>query len=149
LLLEGDEITALSETLLFAAARSALVDEVIRPTLASGFDVICDRFVDSSFAYQGIVRGVGVETVMAINERATRGVLPDRTFLLVLDPTAAAARREKNDRIETGDVALKEALGYAYADVAAMFPERVRIIDASRSRDEIASEIREQVQDLP
>ena len=102
LLLEHDgEIAPWAEAALFAAARAQLVDEVIRPALAAGADVVCDRYVDSSLAYQGIARGLGVEHVLELNLRATRGLLPDRTFLVVLDAEEAARRADGDaDRIE-------------------------------------------------
>ena len=86
----GPRISPWAETALFAAARAQLVDEVIRPALDRGVDVVSDRYVDSSLAYQGIARGLGVEPVLELNLGATQGLLPDRTFLVVLDPEEAA-----------------------------------------------------------
>src|ERR671918_312255 len=89
LLLAGQAITPWAETALFAAARAQLVDEVIRPALIRGADVVCDRYLDSSLAYQGLARGLGVERVLELNLQATRGLLPDRTFLVVVEPEEA------------------------------------------------------------
>src|SRR5205807_880224 len=86
LLLESDEIAPWTEASLFAAARAELVDRVIGPALARGETVLCDRYLDSSLAYQGIARGLGIERVLDLNLNAIRGLLPDRTFLLVVDP---------------------------------------------------------------
>src|SRR5215210_2006536 len=86
LLLDGPDVSPWAEAALFAAARAQLVDEVIAPALARGSDVVCDRYLDSSLAYQGIARGLGLERVLELNHSATGGVLPDRTYLLLIDP---------------------------------------------------------------
>ena len=105
LLLSGEAVTPWAETALFAAARAQLVDEVIRPALSRGAGVVCDRYIDSSLAYQGLARGLGVERVLELNLLATGGLLPDRTFLLLLPPEEAAQRQdEEPDRIERGRV---------------------------------------------
>ncbi len=93
LLLHGERIAPWAEAALFAAARAQLVDEVIRPALARGADVVSDRYLDSSLAYQGLARGLGVERVLELNLLATSGLLPDRTFLIVVPPDEAAARQ--------------------------------------------------------
>src|ERR687886_1945345 len=101
LLLHGTELTAWAEAALFAAARAELVARVIEPALEGGADVVCDRYLDSSLAYQGIARGLGIDRVLELNLQATRGLLPDRTFLLLLDPADAAGRQgPAADRIE-------------------------------------------------
>src|SRR5262249_28447194 len=131
LLLEHDvEIAPWAEAALFAAARAQLVDEIIRPALEAGADVVCDRFVASSLAYQGIARGLGVEHVLELNLQATRGVLPERTFLVALDAEEAARRGEgRADRIEREGVAFQAAVGRAYEELAERFPERIRKLD--------------------
>ncbi len=101
LLLGGTHVAPWAEAALFAAARAQLVEEVIAPALARGADVVCDRYLDSSLAYQGIARGLGLDRVLQLNLQAIRGVLPDRTYLLVDRPGglgAAAARAERPDR---------------------------------------------------
>src|SRR5918998_1009758 len=101
LLLNGPAMAPWAEAALFAAARAQLVDEVIRPAIARGADVVCDRYIDSSLAYQGIGRGLGLERVLEMNVLATAGLLPDRTFLLRLPLEEAKARRgEDGDRLE-------------------------------------------------
>ena len=89
LLLDGPHMGGWAEAALFAASRAQHVDEVILPALERGADVVCDRYVDSSLAYQGIARGLGVDEVLELNLRATRGLLPDATVLLLVDPETA------------------------------------------------------------
>src|SRR5919206_4895771 len=108
-------ITARGEALLFAAARAELVASVIRPALEAGRVVVCDRYLDSSLAYQGDARGLGVEEVARLNEWATGGLEPDITFLLELDLDAAAARGGDVDRFESEGRALQERVRDAYA----------------------------------
>ena len=102
LLLDGPEMTAWAEAALFAAARAELAERVIRPALERGAWVVCDRYVDSSLAYQGGARGLGIEAVRELNLAATGGLAPDMTFVLLVDPDVAlrAARRPRRDRIE-------------------------------------------------
>ena len=149
LLLHGTELTAWAEAALFAAARAELVARVIQPALEGGADVVCDRYIDSSLAYQGIARGLGVDRVLQLNLQATRGLLPDRTFLILLDP-AQAARRAGNDpdRIEREGGDFRSAVDSAYRELASMFPKRVVALDGSQSPRDLAVEIRGQVRDL-
>src|SRR5882724_6601573 len=101
LLLEGMQMSRWAEAALFAAARAELVERVIGPALEAGKDVVCDRYIDSSLAYQGMARGLGVERVLELNLHATRGLLPDRTFLVLLDAEEASRRAPADrDRIE-------------------------------------------------
>jgi dTMP kinase len=146
LLLQGGDVSPWAEAALFAAARAELVAEVIAPALERGADVICDRYLDSSLAYQGIARGLGVDQVLALNVNAIRGILPDRTFLLVLDPDEAARRQgEAPDRIEREGGDFQDAVRTAYAELAAIFPGRVVALDASGPPEEIAEEVRNQL----
>jgi dTMP kinase len=149
LLLHGTELTAWAEAALFAAARAELVARVIQPALEDGTDVVCDRYIDSSLAYQGIARGLGVERVLELNLQATRGLLPDRTFLILLDPTEAARRAGGDpDRIEREGGDFRSAVDQAYRDLAAMFPKRVIALDGAKSPRDLAVEIRGQVREL-
>jgi dTMP kinase len=140
LLLAGGSISPWTETALFAAARAQLVHEVVEPALARGAHVVCDRFLDSSLAYQGIARGLGVETVLELNRLVTGGLLPDRTILLLLDPATGLRRSAgEPDRIEREGLAFQARVGDAYRELADRFPERILVVDAARPRREIAS----------
>jgi dTMP kinase len=143
LLLDGEDVTPWAEAALFAAARAELAERVIRPALARHADVVCDRFVDSSLVYQGIARGLGVDSVLELNV-AVADLVPDRTFVLLLDPDAAAARSEAApDRIEREDGAFRRALDEGYRGLAARFPERVRALDGSLPEEGVAALVRE------
>jgi dTMP kinase len=150
LILHGGRMAPWAEAALFAAARAQLVDEVIRPALARGADVVCDRYLDSSLAYQGLARGLGVERVLELNLLATGGLLPDRTVLIAVPLDAAAARRGKEpDRIEREGHEFVEHVDRAYQELARVFPERVVVVDGSRRPEDIAGEIRGQLRDVP
>jgi dTMP kinase len=142
LLLHAGQVTPWAEATLFAAARAQLVEAVIAPALARGADVVCDRYLDSSLAYQGIARGLGLERVLELNLHATGNVLPDRTYLLVVDPAVAAGRLpETRDRIEREDPGFRARVDRAYRELAEAFPNRITTIDGSRPPDEIGREI--------
>jgi dTMP kinase len=138
-----------AEALLYAAARAELVAEVIQPALERGADVVCDRYLDSSLAYQGIARGLGVDRVLALNVNAIRGILPDVTFLLLVDPEEARRRSgPPGDRIEReGDEFLREVDG-AYRELGSAFAGRIVTLDASRPVDEVAKEVRDRLPGL-
>lgn len=149
LLLEGGEIAPWTEAALFAAARAQLVDEVIRPALARGADVICDRYIDSSLAYQGLARGLGVERVLELNLLATAGLLPDRTFFLAIPPEETAGRRDAQpDRIEREGDEFAAIVDRGYRELAAIFAQRVVTIDATMPASDISREVRGQLRDL-
>ena len=141
LLLAGDAMSPWAEAALFAAARAELVERVIQPALARGADVVCDRYVDSSLAYQGIARGLGVEAVLELNLAAVQGLMPDRTFLLLVDP-AEAFRRSAGapDRIEREGGTFRATVDRAYRELADRFPERILAIHDG-PRDAVAEEI--------
>jgi dTMP kinase len=149
LVLGGLEISPWAEAALFAAARAELVAEVIQPALERGADVVCDRYLDSSLAYQGIARGLGVDRVLALNVNAIRGILPDVTFLLLVDPEEAQRRSgPPGDRIEReGDAFLRE-VDKAYRELGSAFAGRIMTIDASRPADEVAKEVRDRLPGL-
>jgi len=134
-----------AEALLFAAARAQSVDDVIRPALEAGQVVICDRYVDSSLAYQGGARGLGIGEVEHINRFATHDLRPDITFLLELHPGAAAARAGETDRFEDEGTSLQEAVAAAYERLIEHDPERWRRIDASRAPEEVHAEVLEAI----
>jgi dTMP kinase len=148
ILLDGYEMSPWAEAALFAAARAELVERVIAPSLESGRDVVCDRYIDSSLAYQGIARSLGVERVLELNLNATRGLLPDRTFLVLVDPQTAIARTTGTDRIEREGLAFHHAVDSAYRALAEMFPNRIVTVDGAQPAADIAEEIRGRVRDL-
>lgn len=131
------EIVPQAEALLFAAARAQLIAELLAPALASGRHVLLDRFVDSSLAYQGAGRGLGIDAVAAINALATGGLAPDLTLYLRVEPQVAAARRSGTDRLEQGGERFFAAIAGAYDELAAREPERIRVIDGSRPAGEV------------
>ena len=142
LLLGGGEVAPWAEAALFAAARAQLVESVIAPALERGADVVCDRYLDSSLAYQGIARRLGLEHVLQLNLHAVRGLLPDRTFLLLVDPAESARRvGEGGDRIEREDDDFRVRVDAAYRELAEFFPQRITTIDGTRPPREIAEEI--------
>jgi dTMP kinase len=139
-------VTPEAEALLFAAARAELVARVIRPALEEGKIVVSDRFLDSSLAYQGAARGLGVDEVEAINRFATGGVLPDLTLLLSIDPTAAAARPGEPDRFEGEGADLQRRVLAAYEELAAADPGRWRRVDADRPPEEVHADVLAEVE---
>ncbi len=130
-----------AEALLYAAARAQLIEERLIPALAAGETVILDRFVDSSLAYQGGGRQLGVAAVAALNAFATGGLVPDLTLLLSLDPAVAAARAvqrgETPDRLELAGAEFYARVHATYAELAAAEPERFRVIDASGTPEQV------------
>src|SRR5919197_5020508 len=149
LLLHGTELTAWAEAALFAAARAELVARVIQPALEDGADVVCDRYIDSSLAYQGIARGLGVERVLELNLQATRGLPPARTFLLLVPLEQATRRRgSEPDRIESEGEEFATLVDRAYRDLAGIFAQRIVTVDGTKPPKEIAEHIRGQLRDL-
>ena len=149
LILGDDELAPWAEAALFTAARAQLVDQVIRPALARGQDVLCDRYLDSSLAYQGLARGLGVERVLEINLAATGHLLPDRTFLILVPLDQAVLRRgNAPDRIEREGDDFVARVESAYRELAGIFAQRIVTVDGNRPPEEVAKEIREQLRDL-
>ena len=146
LVLHGVEMTAWAEAALFASARAEHVERAIRPALERGAWVVCDRYVDSSIVYQGIARGLGVEPVLELNRVVTGGLMPDRTFVLLLDADAARSRQGRElDRIEREDEGFRGAVAAAYRRLETLFPERIVALDGSAAPAEIAEQVRVQV----
>ena len=149
LVLHGDELAPWTEAALFAAARAEHVERAIRPALESGADVVTDRYLDSSVAYQGIARGLGEERVLELNLTVTQGLLPDRTFLVLVDPDEARRRGgEYRDRIERETEEFMRRADEAFRQLAGAHPARIVAVDGSRAPDEIAEEVREHVRAL-
>jgi dTMP kinase len=135
------ELDARSEALLFAAARAELVAAVINPALANGKVVVSDRYLDSSLAYQGHARGLGVDEIGRINDWATAALQPDLTVLLRIDPAAAAERAGEADRFEDEGLELQRQVAAAYEGLAAANPRRWKVIDGARDEDAVAADI--------
>jgi dTMP kinase len=132
------EVDARAEALLFAAARAQLVAERLRPLLEAGEWVLLDRFVDSSLAYQGGGRGLGVEAVRALNAFAVHGVVPDLTLLLRIPPADGLARLSgPADRLERAGDAFFAAVARTYDELAAAEPDRFVVLDASLPADAV------------
>jgi dTMP kinase len=143
LLLDGPEMTPWAEAALFAAARAELAERVIRPALDRGAWVICDRYVDSSLAYQGAARGLGIDAVQSLNAAATGGLLPDLTFVLLVDPAVGLARRaeSKPDRIEREDSDFVRRVDAGYRELAAATPGRFVVLDGALDTAELATRV--------
>jgi dTMP kinase len=141
-----------AEALLYAAARAQLVEEAVVPLLESGTWVLLDRFVDSSLAYQGGGRELGVDQVRAINAFATSGLEPDRTLLLVVDPqlgrSRSRARAEPLDRLEAEHDEFFDRINAAYLKLASQEPERIRTIDGSAPPDQVRQAALNELSDL-
>ena len=136
------EMHARTEALLFAAARAELVERVIRPALERGAVVLCDRYLDSSLAYQGGARGLGREPVAAVNRWATGDLLPDLVILLDLDPAEGLARRRgTRDRIERQDADFHARVSDAFRALAAADPKRFAVVDAAGAVEEVAARV--------
>ncbi len=142
------ELDPLAELLLFCAARAELVARVIGPARDERRDVVCDRFSDSSVAYQGVARGLGVDRVEEICDLATGGVWPDVTILLRIAPDVAAARigRRKADRFEGEGIELQRLVAEGYDEVARRHPDRVRAVDADGDRENVHAAVLAEVQ---
>ena len=147
--LHGHDMTPWAEAALYAAARADHVEHAIRPALERGEDVVCDRYIDSSVAYQGAARGLGEQRVLELNLTVTKGLLPERTFLVLLDPDEAMRRGGgEPDRIEREGAEFMRVVDAAYRALAAEFPERIVSLDGSRPAEQIAEEVREHVRGL-
>jgi len=147
------EVGAAAEALLYASARAELVRARVAPLLAAGTDVLLDRYVDSSLAYQGVARGLGLEAVRAINLLATNGVSPDRTLLLRIEPALARERLRSRgaapDRLEAAGADFFARVAAAYDALAAAEPERIRTIDAAAAPERVLALALAQLADLP
>ena len=138
----NEEMNDMTEAFLYAAARAQLVSQLIKPALEEGKIVICDRFVDSSIAYQAFGRGLG-DAVGVINTYAVDGCMPDLTILLKLDPDAGSARiaDREHDRIEQAPDEFRRRVSQGYSYLEEKYPERILGVDASGSIETIAEEI--------
>lgn len=140
------EMTPLTELFLYMASRAQLLEQVIRPALRSGRDVVCDRYYYSTAAYQGAAGGVGVEGVLDLAERIARFDRPDLVAVLDLPPRTARARRSgPGDRVECKGPAYQERVRRGFLRIARRDPRRIRVIDASRPADDVFRDLREAV----
>ncbi|MFC1950476.1 dTMP kinase [Chloroflexota bacterium] len=144
------DISPLTELLLFNASRAQLVGEIIRPNLGKGIVVICDRYADSTTAYQSYGRGLDLEMVEAVNNAATQGLKPDLTVLLDMPAEEGLVRKksQRRDRFEQEDIAFLQRVREGYLKLAANEPERWLLIDASQSKGEIGEIIWQRVSQL-
>jgi dTMP kinase len=145
-------VTARTEALLYAAARAQLVEEAVEPLLSSGTWLLLDRFIDSSLAYQGGGRGLGIDAVRTINDFAIRAARPDRTLLLLLDPrlgrSRSRARAAAPDRLEREQDDFFDRTVAAYLELWSQDPERIRKIDASQPPDQVLAAALRDLADL-
>ncbi len=144
LVLHGDHVAPWAEAALYTAARAQHVEEVIRPALVRGATVVCDRYLDSSVAYQGGGRELGIDAVLDLNLVAVGGLLPDRTFLVEIDLATAVERvGERRDRIEQDLAALWDRVDGVYRALAGRFPDRYVVVDGRRPAAAVAKEVRD------
>lgn len=134
-----------AEALLFAAARGEHVARVIRPALEAGNVVVCDRFIDSSIAYQGVGRSLGIDVVRELNTWATHGLLPDLTVVLDVDPVIGLSRVGSPDRLESEPIEYHQAVRQAFLEIANVEPDRYLVVDSAQEPEAISALIREQV----
>ncbi len=139
------ELEPLAELMLFLAARADLTERVIRPALEAGHDVVADRFSDSSVAYQGAARGLGVGEVITLCETATDGLWPDLTLLLRIDPETGLGRAESDDRFEQEGLGLQRDVATAYEEIAQIARDRFAVIDATGTVEEVHARVLEAV----
>jgi len=141
------ELEPLAELMLFLAARADLTERVIRPALEAGRYVVADRFSDSSVAYQGAARGLGVGEVIGLCETVTDGLWPDLTLLLRIDPEVGLSRAEGDDRFQQEGLALQRQVAEAYEEIAVIASDRVVVIDATGSVEEVHERVMEAVRE--
>jgi dTMP kinase len=140
-------LSPIAETLLFGAARAELVESVVRPALEEGKIVICDRYVDSTIAYQGGARGLGIERVEQLNDWIVGGLWPDLTFLLEVDPASAVDRGGEDDRFEREGEDFQQLVAAAYDELAGRHPDRYVPINGSAPVGEVHEQILEEVEE--
>jgi dTMP kinase len=141
----GVALEPLAELLLFLAARADLTERVIRPALEAGRTVVSDRFSDSSVAYQGAARGLGVGEVIGLCDAATDGLWPDLTLLLKVEPELSLGRAGGKDRFESEGLELQRAVARAYEEIAIIASDRVVVVDADGTVDEVHARVVEAV----
>lgn len=141
---ENDKMNGKCEALLYSAARAQLLGEVVAPALAEGMTVVCDRFTDSTFAYQGAARGLGTDFIDALNRLTCGDIVPDLTVFLDMPPRKAFERKggaDKNDRLESQSIEFHEKVYAGYKEVAKRYPERFVCVDASKDADGVWADV--------
>lgn len=139
------DVDPFAELLLFSAARVDLLNRVIRPALEAGKVVVADRFADSSVAYQGGARGLGTSHVLSLTDTVIDGLWPDLTLLLKVDPETGLGRAKSDDRFEAEGLELQRAVAEAYEEIAIIASDRVVVIDASGSVEEVHARVMDAV----
>lgn len=142
---QNAEMDAKTEALLYAAARAQHVAQVIRPAVDAGKIVLCDRFIDSSLAYQGVGRGLGIGNIFDINCFATGGIMPDKTFFLDYPPDLAFSRmskRREHDRLELEALHFHQTLYKGFIELSSLYPDRVIRVDARGTKFETSDKIK-------
>jgi dTMP kinase len=139
------ELDPFAELLLFCAARADLTARVIRPALEAGRDVVSDRFSDSTVAYQGSARGLGVGETISLCDTATDGLWPDLTVLLRVDPEVGLGRADGGDRFESEGLELQRAVAEAYDEIAKIAADRIVVVDGDGSVEEVHERVMEAV----
>lgn len=144
---ENKGMASRAEALLYAASRAELVEKVIQPALDEDKVVVCDRYIDSSLAYQGFGRDLGMLPVLELSQFATQDLMPALTIMLMLDPDEARARLDQNnlDRLESEDLEFRQKVLEGFAEVTDEYRFRMKVIDATLSREEIWDQIKEAV----
>lgn len=141
---ENDNMNGKCEALLYSAARAQLLGEVVAPALEKGVIVVCDRFTDSTFAYQGAARGLGMDFIDELNKLTCGDIVPDVTVFLDMPPRLAFARKggaDKNDRLESQSMEFHEKVYKGYKEVARRYPDRFVCVDASKDADEVWEDV--------
>lgn len=143
-------MAARTEALLYAAARSQVVEEIIRPALTQGKLILADRYLDSTIAYQGYGRGLDLDFLTQLNNLCTGGLKPDLTLVLDVDPMEGQRRRsqEKPDRLEQEGISFQQRVREGYLVIASREPERVKVIDASRDQNDVLTEAMKYLKEL-
>lgn len=142
------EMSDKTELLLYSAARAQLVEQVIRPSVEKSTTIICDRYVDSFYAYQGYGRGISLDILEKITDVAISGIMPDITFFFDLDPVVGLKRRAaatENDRIENEVMEFHQKVYAGYKELAGKYPRRIKTIDASKPEEEVWIDVRRQL----
>lgn len=141
---ENDKMNGKCEALLYSAARAQLLGEVVAPALESGMTVVCDRFTDSTFAYQGAARGLGTDFIDSLNRLTCGDIVPDLTVFLDMPPKKAFERKggaDKNDRLESQSIEFHEKVYAGYKEVALRYPQRFVSVDASKDAEGVWQDV--------